>query len=46
MYAIARKEFLNMFRSFRSIAVILLFVIVAFSMSSFVKSNPDLLFKF
>lgn len=43
MYAIIKKEFLGMFKSFKSIAIILLFIIVAFSMANFVKNNQNLL---
>ncbi|EPY03645.1 hypothetical protein PAALTS15_27866 [Paenibacillus alvei TS-15] len=44
MYAIAKREFLTLFKSFKSVAIVLLFCIVAFSISNFVKNNPGLMF--
>ncbi|WP_028544665.1 hypothetical protein [Paenibacillus taiwanensis] len=42
MYTIAKREFLSLFKSFKSVAIVLLFVVFAFSISNFVKSNPTL----
>ncbi|MDK8182775.1 ABC transporter permease subunit [Paenibacillus sp. UMB4589-SE434] len=42
MFTIAKREFLALFKSFKSVAIVLLFVVFAFSISNFVKSNPAL----
>ncbi|KKO53895.1 ABC transporter permease [Paenibacillus sp. DMB20] len=44
MYAVAKREFLTMFKSVKSVAIILLFIIVSFSISNFVKNNPVMAF--
>lgn len=43
MFAIAKKEFISMFKSFKSVAIILLFVVVSMSIAKFVQNNQALL---